>query len=160
MVSTFALQDVRELFELRRIFEPLGLERLSENWDKGIIRELSHSFEKFPERLTQDLLPDYLHEDRRFHKEIVGCSRSGRVIRFYGTVEKQIDRIRHYLSYNYEGRAEASLKEHREICRAIAAHDLSAATEALVNHLRNVEELITALAREHGLDQRTRERSA
>jgi GntR family transcriptional regulator, rspAB operon transcriptional repressor len=160
MVSTFALQDVRELFELRRIFEPLGLERLSETWEEAVVRELSHSFEKFPERLTRDLLPDYLHEDRRFHKEIVGCSRNGRIIRFYGTVEKQIDRIRHYLSYNYEGRVEASLKEHREICAAIAAHDLSAATEALDNHLRNVEELISALARERGLDQRTRERSA
>ena len=160
MVSTFALQDVRELFELRRIFEPLGLERISETWDEAVVRELSHSFEKFPERLTQDLLPDYLHGDRRFHKEIVGCGRNGRVTRFYGTVEKQIDRIRHYLSYNYEGRVEASLKEHREICAAIAARDLSAATEALDNHLRNVEELITDLARERGLDQRTRERSA
>jgi DNA-binding GntR family transcriptional regulator len=144
MVSTFALQDVRELFELRRIFEPLGLERLSETWEEAVVRELSHSFEKFPERLTRDLLPDYLHEDRRFHKEIVGCSRNGRIIRFY----------------NYEGRVEASLKEHREICAAIATHDLSAATEALDNHLRNVEELISALARERGLDQRTRERSA
>jgi GntR family transcriptional regulator, rspAB operon transcriptional repressor len=160
MVSTFALQDVRELFELRRVFEPLGLERLSQAWDEAVVRELSHSFEQFPERLTPDLLPDYLHDDHRFHKKIVGCSRNGRVIRFYEAVEKQIDRIRHYLSYNYEGRVEASLKEHREICAAIAARDLSAATEALDNHLRNVEELITALARERGLDQRTRERSA
>jgi DNA-binding GntR family transcriptional regulator len=160
MVSTFALQDVRELFELRRVFEPLGLKRLSETWDAAVVRELSHSFEKFPERLTQDLLPDYLHDDRRFHNKIVECSRNGRIIRFYGTVEKQIDRIRHYLSYNYEGRVEASLKEHREICAAIAARDPSAATEALDNHLRNVEELIIALAQERGLDQRTRERSA
>jgi DNA-binding GntR family transcriptional regulator len=160
MVSTFALQDVRELFELRRVFEPLGLKYLSETWDAAVVRELSHSFEKFPERLTEDLLPDYLHDDHRFHKKIVECSRNGRVIRFYGTVEKQIDRIRHYLSYNYEGRVEASLKEHREIGAAIAARNLSAATEALDNHLRNVEELITALARERGLDQRTRERSA
>jgi DNA-binding GntR family transcriptional regulator len=160
MVSTFALRDVRELFELRWVFEPLGLERLSETWDEAVVRELSHSFEKFPERLTEDLLPDYLHDDHRFHKKIVGCSRNGRVIRFYEAVEKQIDRIRHYLSYNYEGRVEASLKEHREICAGIAARDLSAATEALDNHLRNVEELITALARERGLDQRTRERSA
>jgi DNA-binding GntR family transcriptional regulator len=90
----------------------------------------------------------------------VECSRNGRIIRFYRTVEKQIDRIRHYLSYNYEGRVEASLKEHREICAAIAAQDLSAAIEALNDHLRNVEELITALARERGLDHRTRERSA
>src|SRR3712207_1547976 len=141
MASTFALQDVRELFELRRVFDTLGLERLSQAWDEAVVRELSHSFEKFPERLTPDLLPDFLHDDHRFHKKIVGCSRNGRVIRFYEAVEKQIDRIRHYLSYNYEGRVEASLKEHREICAAIAARDLSAATEALDNHLRNVEEL-------------------
>src|SRR3712207_1258290 len=158
IVSSFALQDVRELFELRWVFEPLGLERLSRTWDEVVVRELSHSFEKFPERLTEDLLLDYLHDDHRFHKKIVECSRNGRVIRFYGTVEKQIDRIRHYLSYNYEGRVEASLEEHREICAAIAARDLSAATEALNDHLRTVEELITALARERGLDQRTRER--
>jgi DNA-binding transcriptional regulator YhcF (GntR family) len=37
MVSTFALQDVQELFELRRVFEPLGLERLSENWDEAVV---------------------------------------------------------------------------------------------------------------------------
>jgi DNA-binding GntR family transcriptional regulator len=160
MVSTFALQDVRELFELRRVFEPLGLERLSETWDEAVVRELSHSFETFPERFTEDLVPDYLHEDRWFHKKIVECSRNGRVIRFYGTVEKQIDRMRHYLSYNYEGRVEASLEEHREICAAVAAHDLSAATGALAYHLHNVEELITALARERGLGRRTGERSA
>lgn len=160
MVSSFALRDVRELFELRRVFEPLGLERLSETWDEAVVRELSRSFEKFPERLTEDLLPDYLHEDRRFHEKIVACSQNGRVVSFYGTVEKQIDRIRHYLSYNYEGRVEASLKEHREICAAIAARDLAATTEALAHHLRSVEELITALAQERGPGPRTDERSA
>jgi DNA-binding GntR family transcriptional regulator len=160
MVSKFALQDVRELFELRRIFEPLGLDRLSETWEEGVVRELSRTFEEFPERLTGDLVSRYLHEDHRFHKRIVECSRNGRVIRFYGMAEKQIDRIRHYLSYNHEGRVEDSLKEHREICAAIAARDLRAATEALDNHLRNVEELIVALARERGLDDQVGERSA
>jgi DNA-binding GntR family transcriptional regulator len=160
MVSNFALRDVGELFELRRVFEPMGLERLSETWDEAVVVELSHCFEKFPTRLSKELLPDYLHEDRRFHKRIVECTRNSRVIQFYGTVEKQIDRVRHYLSYNYEGRVEASLKEHREICAAIAARDLSAANEVLDNHLHSVEELITALARKRGLDQRTCERSA
>jgi DNA-binding GntR family transcriptional regulator len=160
MVSKFALRDVRELFELRRVFEPLGLERLSETWDEAVVGELSRSFEKFPERLTQDLLLDYLHEDRRFHKKIVECSQNGRVVSFYETVEKQIDRIRHHVSYSYEERVEASLKEHREICAAIAAQDLRATTEALARHLCNVEELITALAQERGVDGHTGERSA
>jgi len=160
MVSNFALQDVRELFELRRVFEPLGLERLSETWDEAVVGELSRFFEGFPERLTEDLIPEYLREDRRFHKRIVECSQNGRVISFYEMVEKQIDRIRHHVSYSYEERVEASLKEHREICAAIAAHDLRATTGALFRHLRNVEGLITALARERGVDGNTGERSA
>jgi DNA-binding GntR family transcriptional regulator len=159
-VSHFALRDVHELFELRRILEPLGFERLSESWEEATVVELSRFFDDFPKRMPQDLMPHYLHTDRRFHKRIVECTRNGRIVRFYEVVEKQIDRVRHYVSYNYEGRVEDSLAEHREICAAIAARDLPAATGALVRHLRTVEELIATLAQERGGDQRTDERSA
>ena len=159
-VSGFALRDVYELFELRRILEPLGFERLYESREEATVRELSRFFDDFPERMPEDLMPRYLHTDRRFHKRIVECTGNGRIVRFYEVVEKQIDRIRHYVSYNYEGRVEDSLAEHREICAAIAASDLSAATEALVRHLRKVEELIAALAQERGVDQLADESSA
>ena len=159
-VSGFAVRDVHELFELRRILEPLGFERLSENWEEATIGELSCFFDDFPERMSKDLMPRYLYTDRRFHKRIVECTGNGRIVRFYEVVEKQIDRVRHYVSYNYEGRVENSLAEHREICAALAARDLSAATEALVRHLRKVEELIAVLAQERGVDQLADERNA
>jgi DNA-binding GntR family transcriptional regulator len=159
-VSAFALRDVHELFELRRVLEPLGLERLSESWEEATVGELSRFFDDFPERIPEDLLPRYLHTDRRFHKRLVECTANGRIVRFYEVVEKQIDRVRHYVSYNYEGRVEDSLAEHREICAAIAARDLLAATGALVRHLRKVEELIATLAQERGVDQPGGERSA
>ena len=159
-VSGFAMRDVHELFELRRILEPLGFERLSENWEEATVGELSRYFDDFPERMPEDLMPRYLYTDRRFHKRIVECTGNGRIVRFYGVVEKQIDRVRHFVSYNYEGRVEDSLAEHREICAAIAARNASAATQALVRHLRKVEELIAALAQERGFDQLADERSA
>ena len=159
-VSAFALRDVHELFDLRLILEPLGLERLSENWEEATVGELSRFFADFPERMPKDLMPHYLYTDRRFHRRIVGCTGNGRIVRFYEVVEKQIDRIRHYVSYNYEGRVEDSLAEHREICASIAARDLSAATEALVRHLRKVEDLIAALAQEREVDQLADERGA
>jgi DNA-binding GntR family transcriptional regulator len=105
-------------------------------------------------------MPRYLHTDRRFHKRIVECTGNGRIVRFYEIVEKQIDRVRHYVSYNYRGRVQNSLAEHREICAAIAARDLSAATEALVRHLRKVEDLIAALAQEREVDQLADEKGA
>ena len=152
-VSGFALRDVHELFELRRMIEPFGLESLSETWEEATVGELSRFFDDFPEQMPEDLMRPYLHTDRRFHKRIVECSGNGRIVRFYEVVEKQIDRVRHYVSYNYEGRVGDSLAEHREICAAIAARDLSAATGTLVRHLRNVEELIAALAQERGVDE-------
>jgi DNA-binding GntR family transcriptional regulator len=151
---------VHELFELRRIFEPLGFEHLSLTWEEATVEELSRSFDDFPERMPKDLMPHYLYTDHRFHKKIVECTGNGRIVRFYEVVEKQIDRIRYYVSYNYEGRVEDSLAEHREICAAIAVRDLPAATDALVRHLRTVEGLIANLARERRLDRRTNERSA
>lgn len=160
MVSAFALRDVQELFDLRRVLEPLGLERLSKAWDDAVVGELSRFFDDFPDRMPRDLMPHYLHTDHRFHKRIVECTGNGRILRFYEVVEKQIDRVRHYVSYNYKGRVEDSLAEHREICAAIAAHDFPAATDALVRHLRTVEELITVLARERGVGDHTGERGA
>jgi DNA-binding GntR family transcriptional regulator len=154
-VSDFALKDLRELFELRRIFEPFGLARLFEAGDEATIEELSGFFDKFTGGMPRDLLPDYLRTDLRFHKKIVRCTRNDRIVRFYEVAEKQVDRIRHYISYNFEGRAETSLGEHREICSAIAAHDVSAATAALLHHLGAVEKLFAALA-----EERNGERSA
>jgi DNA-binding GntR family transcriptional regulator len=152
-VSGFALRDVHELFELRRMIEPFGLERLSETWEETTVGELSRFFDDFPEQMPDDSMRRYLYTDRRFHKRIVECTGNGRIVRFYEVVEKQIDRVRHYVSYNYEGRVRDSLAEHREICAAIAARDLAGATETLVRHLRNVEELIAALAQERGVDR-------
>jgi DNA-binding GntR family transcriptional regulator len=159
-VSGFALRDVHELFELRRMIEPFGLERLSETWEEATVEELSRFFDDFPEQMPEDSMRRYLHTDRWFHKRIVECTGNGRMVRFYEVVEKQIDRVRHYVSYNYEGRVGDSLAEHREICAAIAARDLSAATGALVRHLRNVEELIATLAQERGVDELADEGSA
>ena len=159
-VSGFALRDVHELFELRRILEPLGFEHLFENGEEATVGELSRYFDDFPERMPEDLMPRYLYTDRRFHKRIVECTGNGRIVRFYEVVEKQIDRVRHFISYNYEGRVEDSLAEHREICAAIAARNASGATQALIRHLRKVEELIAALAQERGFGQLADERSA
>src|SRR3712207_8696225 len=73
--------------------------------------------------MPDDSMRRCLYTDRRFHKRIVECTGNGRIVRFYEVVEKQIDRVRHYVSYNYEGRVGDSLAEHREICAAIRSEE-------------------------------------
>lgn len=149
MVAGFDQRDARELSELRQVLEPLGIRRLSETWDDATVEELSGFFEGFPDELSRDMYAGYLRRDHEFHKRIVEWSDNGRVIYFYGVVEKQINRIRHYLAPRYEGRFSQIVEEHRRICEAIAARDAGAANEALLHHLRMGSEAMTRLVKEH-----------
>lgn len=148
-------EDVKEIFELRRVLEPLGLKRLSETWNPVIVRELSSFFDEFPNQLPRYLYLEYLRRDHDFHSRIVECSQNKRGIYFHGILEHQINRIRHYLSFGYEGRVDTSLAEHRQICAAIGDHDLQAATALLQEHLNTVEVLMTNFAREQQFEQWT-----
>ncbi len=140
MVAGFDQRDVHELYELRRVLEPLGLKRLSITWEAVTIEELAGFFNDFPGRLSREHYDDYMERDHDFHKRIVEWSGNMRVVQFYGVIEKQINRIRHYLAPGYKGRMKDIAEEHRRICEAIAARDLSAATSALLDHLHAGEE--------------------
>lgn len=160
MVAGFEGRDVRELFEVRCVLEPLGLEHLARTWDEAVVRDLSTLFDDFPQPLPRPQYMSYLARDNQFHKRIVACSENSRVTHFYNLVEKQIDRGRHFLATGYEGRIDDVAKEHRRICAAIAARDLECATAALLDHLCTGEEKMIVFARELGHTQRTAERGA
>jgi DNA-binding GntR family transcriptional regulator len=139
-VAEFTARDARELFELRRQLEPVGLDRLGETWSEPVVHELATFFDEFPSALPDGDYAAYLQRDHQFHKRIVECSDNSRLVHFYGIVEKQINRIRHYLAPGYRGRMEQVVDEHREVCVAIGRKDLDLARTALLTHLRNGEQ--------------------
>lgn len=146
-IAGFDEQDLRELFELRRALEPIGLRRLLSD-DAGAEltetrRELGKFFSDFESPLEVEEYPRYFQRDHEFHKKIVSSSGNSRVIGFYGVVERQIDRGRHFLSTGYRGRIEENLAEHLAITRSIADCDIDAAVEALLYHLHRGEELMS-----------------
>lgn len=151
VVAEFRERDVRELFELRRVLEPLGLQRLERHWDDEAATRLATYFAAFPDHLAFDQYEAYIVRDRAFHKEIVALSRNSRVIGFYEIMEKQIDRIRHFLATGYEGRMDGITAEHQALCSAIAARDIPAAITALVHHLHRGEEAMIVFAHERRL---------
>ncbi len=152
-VAGFLTKDVEEVFELRRALEPLGLRGLSKTWDEATVQELTSFFDGFPDQLPRDLYPEYLARDHDFHSRLMECSGNHRAINFYTSLGHHTDRVRHYLSYGYEGRVDDSLSEHREVCRAIDAHDLEGATELLLHHLHQVERMFAELAEERQIEQ-------
>lgn len=139
-VAGFDVGDVRELFQVRMLLEPPGLDGLAETWDDGQVDELATFFDDAPEPGPPGPYEQYLERDHLFHKRIVELAGNVRIARFYAITEKQINRIRHYLAPGYEGRMQDVVHEHEQICGAIARKDLEAARRALLGHLKAGEE--------------------
>lgn len=151
VVAEFRESDVRELFELRRLFEPLGLRRLRSKPDDRLTERLSTYFDDFEVPLSRESYEAYIRLDKRFHKEIVANSANSRAVGFYEIMEKQMDRIRHFLAAGYEGRMDQIGEEHRALCKAIGLRDIDAAVQALIKHLHQGEEAMIVFAHERQL---------
>lgn len=160
VVAGFTERDIHELFELRRIWEPIGLEHLGRTWDDKSVQRLGSFFDEFPVPLPQSAYTRFLEYDGEFHKLIVRFSENSRIISFYGVIEKQIDRMRHFLSLGSKGRIDQVQTEHSEICKAIAAHDLDKATAALLYHLSMGEQNMVRFLHERETSQGDRKERA
>jgi DNA-binding GntR family transcriptional regulator len=153
VVSPFTEADVRELFQLRRILETLGLDELAHSRDVISIEELGRFFQGYSHPIPSERYPEYFSEDHAFHKRIVACSWNRRVRDIYSVLETQIDRGRHFLITSVGGRGEETLDEHLAIVGAIHDLDFDRARAELLAHLRTGEELMLEQLRLHA-DQR------
>jgi len=148
VVARFTESDVRELFELRRAFEPIGIDHLAASGDRKTARDLSRAFDSFAAPIPSGRYGQYFARDAAFHRGIVEASGNQRLVRMYGVLETHIDRGRHFLSLNSAGRVDETLHEHVVITGALADRDFARAREALVRHLEKGEELMVDRIRE------------
>jgi GntR family transcriptional regulator, rspAB operon transcriptional repressor len=151
VVAEFRERDIHELFQLRRVLEPLAfVEPPAKDLDADLLR-LAAFFDDFPADLTQDDYSAYIARDRDFHMELVKLSGNSRAISYYQILEKQIDRIRHFLAIGYEGRMTQIVVEHTAIYDAMRQGDLSLIATNLREHLKQGEESMILFARDRGL---------
>ncbi|WP_151525083.1 GntR family transcriptional regulator [Serinicoccus kebangsaanensis] len=149
-VAHFTEKDVREIFQLRVVLEPVGLEELERTGDPARIRALSRFFEDYAHPIDVDRYGDYFAEDQRFHRAIVACSGNSRLQHFYDVIEGHINRGRHFLLGAAAGRVEETLDEHLGVARAIGEGDFARARSELLLHLRTGEELMIKQLRQRG----------
>lgn len=140
IVSLFRERDVRELFELRRLLEPAGLDRLEHEPDPETIARIGHFFDDYKHPIVSEQFTDYFSRDHQFHTFLVSCSRNTRLQSIYSNIESHIVRGRNYLSSSAEERVDATLDEHQSIARAVGDGKFADARELLVEHLRTGEE--------------------
>lgn len=144
-VAPLTEQDIRELFELRRVLEPMGIRRLGADGSPEARERLASFFDGFRQDLPRESYPEYLECDHEFHKLIVNCSANSRIRYLYSLMEDQIHRRRHYLSMGFKGRVDQTLAEHLAICEAVERGDWAEAEDALIHHLHMGEETMISL---------------
>lgn len=142
VVSAFTEQDVRELFQLRMLLEPVGLEELERDPRPERLTQLTRYFSDYDHPIAHDRHVEYFAHDDDFHRQIVACSGSRRVHNIYDVLNVHINRGRFILSGSSAERVEETLDEHRAITDAIADKDFAQARKALLRHLKTGEELM------------------
>lgn len=142
VVSPFTESDVRELFQLRMILEPVGLDQLAAQPEEDRIAELTRFFSDYEQPIPPARYTEYFAHDDSFHQAIVACSGNGRLRGFYSVMNAHINRGRFFLIGATAGRVDETLEEHRAIISGVAARDFPAARAALLEHLKTGEELM------------------
>ncbi len=129
-------KDLEDIFVIRRQLEAMAVGMAVDHCTEEGLKELRETVE-LQEFYLQKGDADRIKEmDNNFHKLI--CTVSGSVI-FYDILiplHKKIQKYRRN-SLRSTSRAEASVKEHREIYDAIAARDKAKAEAAALAHVEN-----------------------
>lgn len=141
-VTPFTEQDVRELFQLRMLLEPTGLDVLEREPDPARISVITSFFADYEPPIDPALFVAYFRHDDDFHRTIVDCSGNRRINSMYDVMNAHINRGRFFLSTVTAGRVEETLVEHRQIVEAVAQLDFDGARAALLGHLRTGEALM------------------
>ncbi|MHA6627771.1 GntR family transcriptional regulator [Pseudonocardia sichuanensis] len=141
-VSPFTEQDVHEIFQMRMLLEPAGIDQLERDRDDEVIARIAGFFDDFSHPVPVGRYPEYFARDHAFHNLIVACSGNRRLRRTYAVMQNHIDRGRHFLTTAAAGRADETLDEHLAVALAIRDRDFAAARRELLHHLRTGEELM------------------
>jgi DNA-binding GntR family transcriptional regulator len=146
-VTPFTEQDVREIFQMRVLLEPTGLDQLERDQDDASIHRLANFFDEYSHPMPSERYLDYFARDHAFHSLIVSCSRNRRIMKTYAVMQHHIDRGRNFLMTAAAGRADQTLDEHVAVATAIGKRDFDVARAELIRHLRTGEQLMIEAVR-------------
>lgn len=141
-VTNISLEDIREIFELREIYECAAARMAALKPEKETLAVRLRAYEQatWKDSISpqERLLAGY-----QIHSAIVQSVGNSRLDAAYAPLQDHIVRIRIYFLNRYlHKRVQESEEEHRAIIEAVLRGDPSGAEEAMREHLRNALEFI------------------
>jgi len=135
---------IRDLFEIRKVLEPVATMWVAERAGEEEIRRLAYLIQETKDKLGElksGRLPLLAGHDSQFHYDLARATGNSVLVRI---VESLLDLLADSRSraLSIPGRGEASLLEHEAIVEALLQRDAKAAAAAMLTHLENVEQQV------------------
>ena len=133
-ITQFNLQDLNEIFELRKALELMSIEKVAAFITKNDLHTLQHVLEAQRKSAEKKDFMEFLQHDRAFHTLISELTNNGRLVSNLENIRDLIHLMgAHALSA--EGRLEEVIEEHEAVFEALSAADQEAARKKMDYHL-------------------------
>jgi len=141
------IDDIEELFDLRRLLEVYAAEFAVENATDAQLREARAIVEKLRELVVhhhwKDIYPQYVGLDHDLHRLVVQCTGKKHLMELWErvNVHVQIARVRHSST---DKTLDVSQEEHEQIVSALEARDSAGLRDALDRTISRGQETLRA----------------
>ena len=140
VVTPLSIEDVLDLFDVREPLEGLAARLAARHRAAADLQALERILAQMDQAAARRQVAELIKLNVTFHRAIRHAARNRFLDRFLAQAE-QAYRPFGRVTYEFPGRIEAVLAEHRRILAAIAAGDEEDAERGAIEHLRRTREL-------------------
>ena len=149
-VADLSVKDILDVLEVRATLDGLASSLSASRITDEEIKELRHHLSQFINYVEKDNLQGSIKKDVEFHDIIYCSSRNDKLIQISNNLREQVQRFRVIYIKDYSSSKEL-VREHTEICDAIARRDPVAAMDLAQKHIKNQEETIIRFVKKNQL---------
>jgi DNA-binding GntR family transcriptional regulator len=139
-VSQMTVEDVRDIFELRRIVEGASAELAAQHITDEELRELAAIGSSYVVGSTETYL-QHLEENREFHYRVALASRNKRLARLVRDLHEHMQALL-FLQLDFGASAGQLMREHAQLVEALRQRAPDLARRVMVDSIESAKEAV------------------
>ena len=140
-ICKFTAEQVREVFEIRKIIEGYIIEKITERLTDKDIKEIDQNISHQEKTMVERDRLAFIEYDKQFHLYIASKIGNKQIESILDNLRDQIH-LMGIRAVEDHSRMLQVIKEHRKICSGLKERDPKKTHEALMNHLDNTEKIL------------------
>jgi DNA-binding GntR family transcriptional regulator len=142
IVAPLRPEEVAELFEAVSGIERISAELAATRMTARDLQKLESLQERMERHHDCGELREYFELNQQIHRFIVSCARNGPLRGTHEALLARVERAR-FFALSSQGRWEESVREHRDVLRALAERDGDKAGRLLAHHVHRTGDVVS-----------------